>query len=63
MGNNTFQTPTYYVSDFGLIEAVKNHLEYKIQAVIDDYKGRWKINDVKRQVYADRACATIYMSR
>lgn len=60
---NNFKTPTYHVKDFGSIEAVKEHLEYKIKSVIDDNKDLWEIKDVKREIYADRACATIYMSR
>ena len=61
--DNNFQTPTYYVSEFGSIEAVKNHLKFKIQAVIDAHKDLWEIKNVKQEIYADRAYAIIYMSR
>lgn len=60
---NIFETRVYELKEFANKEAMVQHLEHKISAVIAEHKPYWNITNTERNITDKTASAKIHMTK
>ncbi|MDD2376765.1 MAG: hypothetical protein PHD15_04190 [Clostridia bacterium] len=60
---NIFRTREYNLKDYVTKAKLEEHLEYKINAVIEVHESIWTIDKIERKITDSTASATLYMTR
>ncbi len=61
--NNVFDTPVYNLKDYANKKALEDHLEFKINAVVELHASVWDITNIERKITDTTASAKISMKR
>lgn len=63
VNSNVFDTPVYNLKDYGTKKALEDHLEFKINAVVELHASVWDITNIERKITDTTASAKISMKR